>query len=212
MTESELLQSLRWRYACKKFDSSRKLSSTQIETLLETLRLTPSGYGLQPWLFVLVENPELRAEMVDASFGQAQVREASHLLVLCRKHPFGENEIEAHVQNSAAIRGQSLESLANFRTMLHKNLLQRTPEQLERWAEKEVHIALGQILCACAVLGIDSCPMEGFDKHKVDTLLRLPEKGLRAVLLLPVGVRDPSDKYIALPKVRFTPEQVILRV
>lgn len=204
----DILADLEWRYACKKFDPSNKLSDQEVNTLLESLRLTASSYGLQPWKFLLVNNKELRERLVSASFGQKQVVEASHLIVLCAKADVDEAHVDAYLKDVAETRGDTLESLEGFKKMLMMAVNKPDDKKLD-WAKKQLYIALGTLLTVCAKLRIDSCPMEGFRPKEVNEILGLKEKGLRSVLLCPVGHRAEDDAYTEKSKVRFERSEVI---
>jgi nitroreductase len=208
----EFLQKLNWRYATKGFDPAKKLSAEQIEGLLEALRLAPSSFGLQPWKFVLVENPELRATLRGASWNQAQITEASHLIVLCRQEHMGPQEIEHFVETTAKERGQDAAELEGYKKMMEGAMSAKDEEKRAVWASEQVYLALGVLLSACAAADIDSCPMEGFDAAQYDEILDLPGKGLHAVVVCPVGFRSADDKYAMAKKVRYSKEELIVRL
>jgi nitroreductase len=200
--EEKLLGALNYRYAVKKFDAEKKLSETQVETLLESARLTATSYGLQLMKIVVVENPELRQQLVKCSFGQEQVRDASHLLVLCRERDLELKHFETYVNQIAKTRSQDPESLEGFKNMMVNSILTKSEDEQVIWLEKQVYIKLGNLLTACAVLGIDSCPMEGFIPEEYDRILGLSERNLASVLALPIGFRSADDKNSKLKKVR----------
>lgn len=207
----DLIQQLNWRYATKAYDASKKLSDEQMKTLKEVLQLSPSSFGLQPYKFVHVKNPELRAKLREVSWGQAQVTDASDLFVFCRIDKFNEAYIDKFVELNAKTRGQEVASLEGFKGML-MSTLNMTPEQFAHWADKQVYLALGNLLTSCAVLGIDASPMEGFDSAKYDEILDLPAKGLHTVVICAVGTRSPEDKYAEAKKVRFPQEDLFLTI
>lgn len=203
-----IIEDLNWRYACKKFDPERKLTEKEVETLLESLRLTASSYGLEPWKFLLVKNQKLRDELVPACFGQKQITEASHLIVMCAKTDVDEKHVEAYLNNVSATRGVALEELEGFKKMLMMAVNKPDDKKLV-WAKKQLYIAMGTLLTVCANLRIDSCPMEGFRPSEVDRVLGLKEKNLKSVLICPVGHRAKDDHYTSRLKVRFPKDQVI---
>ena len=203
-----IIEDLNWRYACKKFDAQAKLSQEEVDTLLEALRLSASSYGLQPWKFLVVNNKELREQLLPAAFNQHQVVDASHLLVLCAKADMDEAHVDAFLKNVSETRGQDLHSLEGFKKMLMVAANKPVDKKLE-WAKKQLYIALGALLTVCAKLRIDSCPMEGFKPSEVDKILGLEEKGLKSVLLCPVGRRAEDDHYLSRLKVRFPKEEVV---
>ena len=209
---NSILDSLRWRYATKKFDATKKISPEQFEMLLEALRLTPSSFGLQPWKFVVVENPSVREELVGHSWGQRQVADASHLLVLCRKTQLDASLVESYIADMIQKTGTPAEALQGYKDMMLGFIQNLSPEIAASWAEKQVYIALGNALTVAANMQIDSCPMEGFSKADYDRILGLPEMGLASVLILPVGYRAEDDNYAQRPKIRYESEEVIIQL
>ncbi len=207
----DLIQQLNWRYATKGYDASKKLSTEQVATLKEVLRLSPSSYGLQPYKFVHVKNPELRAKLKEVSWGQSQVTDASDLFVLCRIDKMDEAYINKFIELTAKTRGQDVASLAGFKQMLMGPAGQ-SDEMFAVWAAKQVYLALGNLLTSCALLEIDATPMEGFDPAKYDEILDLPAKGLHSVVVCAVGTRSPEDKYATEKKVRFPMEELFVTI
>lgn len=213
VTHETLLRQLRWRYATKKFDPTRIIPASEWQALEETLVLTPSSYGLQPWKFVVITNAQLREQLVPHSWGQRQVAEASHLLVLAIKQNLGLNDIERFVQRVAEVRGVPAESLAGFQRMMAKNLVPPPPGlDINEWATRQVYIALGNFMTAAAMVGIDTCPMEGIQPQKYDEVLGLQELGYRTVVACPAGYRAADDKSALHPKVRFKTDDVVMRL
>ena len=197
------IEKLHNRYACKKFDSTKKLSQDQLEIAKEALRLAPSSYGAQPFKYVIVENPEVRAALVEHSWGQQQVKDASHLFVLCYDvNGLNEAGVNNFMQLVADTRGQKVEDLKGFRDMVLNTANALSDEQKENWQSRQLYIALGQLMAVLAIEGIDSCPMEGFVNEKYDEILGLKEKGLKSVVTIPVGFRAEDDHYAGAPKVR----------
>lgn len=207
----KIIEDLNWRYACKQFDSSKKISEKDFDTLLETLRLTPSSFGLQPWKFVVVEKSELREKLVEASWNQAQVKDASHLLVLCSPKTFDEKFVTDYVEDMAHTRGQDVKELDGFKKMLMM-IPNKSPEDQYIWAKNQVYIALGNLMTVCAQMRIDSCPMEGFQAKKYDEILGLDKMGLTSMVVCPVGYRHVEDKYIDLKKVRFSLDKLTIKI
>jgi nitroreductase len=213
VNSNQLLEQLNWRYATKQFDPNRKISASDWATLEEALRLTPSSGGLQPWKFVVVTDPAMRAKLRPASFGQPQITEASHLVVFTAKNNFNEADVDTHLQHVARVQGVPVESLAQFRGMLVGGIVQAMDETARNaWARNQAFIALGNLLTSAALLGIDACPMEGFDHAQYDEILGLKAKGYSSAVIATLGHRLPTDKYAAAPKVRFPREQIFLNV
>lgn len=207
-----IIEALNKRYATKKFDASKKLSQAQIDDLIEAGRLTATSYGLQLMKFVLVENPEKREELVSCSFGQRQVVEASHLIVMCRERDLELAHFEEYTNRMAAARNQNPEDLEGFKNMMVNSILTKSEGEQILWLEKQVYIALGNMLTACAALEIDSCPMEGFIPEEYDEILNLKEQNLSAVLVLPVGYRSKDDLSAERAKVRRSKDQFLLKI
>ncbi len=209
VTSRQLLDRLNWRYATKEFDPSCKISSQDWAALEEALLLTPSSSGLQPWKFIVVTDPAVRARLLPVSYGQLQITNASHLMVFAAKQNFGEADVDALVHRTAIVRGVSVESLAPFREMMVGGIVNRMDEQARNaWARNQAYIALGNLLTSAALLGIDACPMEGFDRAQYDEILGLNKQGFASAVIATLGYRTSSDKYATAPKVRFPKEQV----
>ena len=204
----QIIEDLNWRYACKKFDPSKKLTEDQLNDLLDSLRLSASSYGIQPWKFVVVKNAEKREQLVGAAYKQRQVADASDLLVLCRPAELDASIIDSYVDDICKTRGQNKEDLEGYRNMMVKVVEKDEPVKVA-WAKNQIYIALGTLMTACAAMKIDSCPMEGFSPKQFDEILELDKLGLKSVLVCPVGFRADDDKYIDVKKVRFSRDEVI---
>ena len=206
---STLLTALKFRYATKSFDPARSVPAEVIAALEESLVLTPSSFGLQPWKFILVVDRELRARLLPHSWNQKQIVECSHLVVFARKDKLGREEIHRYVESIAATTGAPESSLEGYKGMM-SGFVARHPD-IDRWASNQVYIALGQFMAACALLGVDACPMEGIDPAKYDGTLGLTGSGYSTVVVCPIGYRSPDDKYAHAPKVRFPAGKLIDR-
>jgi len=201
---------LNWRYATKKFDPSKKISKQEFDQLLEVLRFSPSSFGLQPWKFVVVRDPELRKKLRPHAWDQSQVTEADALIVFCTLQNMDEGYIRHFTERIADVRGVSKESLAGQEQMMIASIKSKGPELVSQWMKNQVHIALGVLLNECAHRKIDACPMEGFDPKKFDEILELSQEGLETVVLCAVGYRAVDDKYSMLRKVRFDAKEVFI--
>src|SRR6266446_6802957 len=178
INSKQLLGQLHWRYATKQFDPNRKISDQDWATIEQALLLTPSSGGLQPWKFIVVTDPTVRAKLLPASYGQPQITNASHLVVFAAKKSFGEADVDAFINHAAATRGVPVESLTPFRDMLIGGIVKAQDEQArDGWARNQTYIALGNLLTSAALLGIDACPMEGFDRAQYDEILGLKAQG-----------------------------------
>lgn len=212
MELNSIVEQLNWRLATKSFDPNHKISDSDFDLLLEVLRLTASSYGLQPWKFVVVKNPEVRAKLQTASYGQKQIVDASNLIVLCAKTSLGQKDVDEYIQTTAKVRDLKLEDLAGFKGMLSGFVVNKSKEALQAWAVKQVYIALGNLLTTCALANIDSCPMEGFDAAAFDQVLGLEKLGITATVVCPVGYRLENAPEAKEKKVRFSREDLIIEI
>lgn len=209
----QLLDQLNWRYATKQFDTARKLSAENLDALVTAATLSPSSLGLQPWKFVVVEDPEVREKLKAASWGQPQITDASQIIIFAAKKEITEEDIDAHLHHLAAVQGVTFESLAGLRGMAVGSVIQaKTPEERAQWAKRQLYISLGVLLSSAALMGIDACPMEGFDPAAYDEILGLDKLGYNASAVAAVGYRSPEDKYAGAPKTRFPQEKTVLRI
>jgi nitroreductase len=207
MTPDELLAALNWRYACKLFDSTKKIPADIWAALEESLVLTPSSYGLQPWKFLIIEDKELREQLVPHSWRQRQVADCSHLVIMTVKKSLSLEDIDSFITRMAEVRGGTADALAGYRKMVGGT--QAQGYMTKDWAKMQAYIALGQFMAFAALLGIDTCPMEGFVPEKYDEILGLEAQGLTTAVLCPAGYRHADDRYASLPKVRFKSGDVI---
>ena len=205
------LAQLQWRYATKMFDPARTIPADVWAILEQALVLSPSSTGLQPWKFVVVTDPEMKKKLQPAAYNQAQIVDCSHLVVFCGKKPPTVADADRHVARTAAVRGVPVESLDGFRKMV-VGAASGPPEKGTSWAARQTYIALGIFLATAAMIGVDACPMEGFEPAKFDEILGLANQGVGSLTLATAGYRAASDKYAALAKVRFPVDEVIVRV
>lgn len=198
------LSNLEWRYAAKKFDTSKKVSETDLEKILEAIRLTPTSFGMQPYHFYIVTNQDQKDAIQAAAWNQAQIGTASHLIVMCARNDL----MTVKDEYFDAMSGGSTEVRANlrgFEDMVTGFIPHSSPE----WAKKQVYIAQGFALAACAELQIDSCPMEGFDPAAVAKILDVPSN-LDVAVMLPIGYRAVDEH--PRPKFRFPKEKIFTTV
>ncbi|WP_278923542.1 MULTISPECIES: nitroreductase family protein [Pseudophaeobacter] len=197
------LEKLNWRYATKKMDPSKPVSEAAVAKIVEAVQMAPTSSGLQPYELLVVRNKDIRAAIRPVAWDQAQITDGSHLLVFAAWDNYSEARIDAVVDQMAAERGGMTDLLQGYYDRLKAMYLPRTEEENYAHAARQAYIGLGFALAAAAELGVDSTPMEGFDPAQVDEILGLKEKGLRSVLLLPLGTRDASgDWLVDLKKVR----------
>ena len=176
VNDDVLVRQLHWRYATKKFDPDRKISAADWLTLEQALVYAPSSFGLQPWKFFVVTDQALREKLKAASWNQAQITDASHLVVFAVKQNVGLADVERHLDRVSEVRGLDMASLESYKQMM-LGALKRPADEVNNWANRQVYISLGFFLSAAAMLGIDACPMEGFDPAKYDEILGLPRLG-----------------------------------
>jgi len=212
LTPDQLLAALRWRYATKQFDATRKIPDDVWDALEESLVLTPSSFGLQPWKFLVVRDPATRARLQPESWNQPQVTGASHFIVLTARTDLTSADIETWITRMAEATNKSVDNLAPLKGMIAGFAETMSREARHEWNTRQVYIALGQLMTSAAVLGIDTCPMEGISTAAYDRILGLEESGYATAVACALGYRDDSDKYAATPKARFERTAVIKSV
>lgn len=210
--EKNIIQSLTWRYACKKFDANRKLNKDQIAVLSKAFNLTATSFGLQPLKMLIVKGDELKSKLLPHAYFQPQITTCSHLLIICIDTAFDEHAIDAYFDLEKDVRGTSEEILGKFRNQLKTIFKNKDRQQIDTSSIYQAYISIGTLMTVCAEQRIDSCPMEGFNPVKFDEILELEEKDLRSVLLLPVGYRAEDDMMSSMKKVRKPLEQVIIEI
>lgn len=214
-----ILDSLNWRYAVKAFDTNKKLTTEQVDFIKEAMHLAPSSYGIQAWKFVEIKTPELRQQIKEIGWGQGQYTDASNLFAFCSyRDPVskGEELVDIFVKEIAEQRGSSVESLEGYKGMMvnamHNGNTSGDPAFSPYWLQNQLYLALGQTMTACAMAGIDTCAMEGFDIAKANEILGLDKLGLKVNCFLAVGFRDQEDKYATTKKVRNSMDKVFVEL
>lgn len=205
----DLMNALEWRYAVRKF-SDEVLSEMEVTALLDVTRLSASSYGLQPYRLLVVESPDIRRELVAHSYGQQKVAECSHLVVFAVQTDIGDRLVGEYVSKLAEVRGVSPESLRAMAGHIKEALAAKSPEENLQWAHQQAHIALGNLLTCAAMMGIDTCPMGGFDAAGYDRVLGLAKESLTASVICPIGRRDAADAAASAPKVRRAYEEIVM--
>jgi len=212
VSNDTLLAQLNWRYATKKFDPAKKISDSDWAALEQALILTPTSYGLQPYKFLVLTDPALRAQLVPASWGQTQPADCSHYIVFAARAQNTEADVDHYIARMAEVRGVAPESLAGFKKVLMGDVVHGARGQAAlEWAARQAYIALGNFMTSAALVGVDTCPMEGFVPAKYDEILDLPTHGFRAVVACAAGYRAADDNYSSMPKVRFPASELIDR-
>ncbi|PIE12126.1 MAG: NAD(P)H-dependent oxidoreductase [Rhodobacterales bacterium] len=212
MTERALLDHLNWRYATKKMDPAKAVPQDKVDAILEAIRMTPTSSGTQPFEMLVVTDPELRAQIRKVAWDQAQITDGSHLLVFAAWDNYNEERIDAVTRQMTEVRGD-LPLMTQYYENLKANYLPRDARTNYEHAARQAYIALGVALIAAAEQDVDCTPMEGFDPEKVDEILGLKARGLRSVVLLPLGYRDAGgDWLLSMEKVRKSRDEMITTI
>lgn len=199
---NKFIENQNWRYATKKFDTTKIISNEDLETLKEAIRLSTSSYGLQPYKVFIIENKEIRAKLQPLSWGQTQITEASHLLVFANEVDLQDKHIESLIKNMAVTRGLEEENLHGYSNFMKSKIITLDVEMKSVWTSKQTYLALGNLINAAAELKIDVTPMEGFESDKYNEVLDLNKQGLNASLVAAIGYRHEDDKTQHFAKVR----------
>ncbi len=208
----QFIAALRWRYATKQFEATRKIPDSVWDAIEESLVLTPSSFGLQPWKFLVVQSPALRAKLLAESWSQPQVTDASHFVVLTARTDLTAADIDAWISRMAEVQKKSSEDVAPLKGMIAGFAERMSADDRAAWNTRQIYIALGQLMTTAAVLGVDACPMEGISASAYDRVLGLEGSGYATVVACALGYRAADDKYAATPKARFTREQMIQHI
>jgi len=210
LAPENLLEALRWRYATKAFDPAKRIPADVWSALEEALVLSPSSYGLQPYHFIVVQDPALRARLRAVSWNQAQVEEASHLVVLAYHRKLDVAWADAFLDRVVEVRGVPKESLGGYRKAILGDLIEGPRSAIsDHWAARQLYIAYGNLMTSAALLGVDTCPLEGLDPAAYDQILDLEQTPWKTAAALTLGYRAEGDKYATLPKVRFDQKTLI---
>lgn len=204
----EIIDALEWRYAVKTFDAAKKVSDADFNTIMESARMAPSSVGMEPWKFIVVKSPEIRAKLRAAAYDQTKVTDASHLVVIAARTDGAALPVEL-IERTAKAQGKTAEELAGLKGMAEGAVVSRTtPEALVAWTKAQTYIALGMMLETAALLGVDAGPMEGFNPAQIDEILGLGSKNLTVATMVAFGYRG-EDAYAKLPKTRRAASEVI---
>jgi nitroreductase len=210
---AQLLAALEWRYATKSFDAAKKITADVWAALEKALVLTPTSYGLQPYKFLMVNNPAKRAELLLHSWKQKQVVEASHFVVFTARTEMKEADVDRFIKRTAEVRKLSVDALNAYRGVIIGDVVNGARGQAaHEWASRQVYIALGNLMTAAAVLGVDTCPMEGLVPSEYDKVLGLENSGYATVVACALGYRSANCKYAGLAKVRYETKDLIQTV
>jgi len=212
LSPEQMLSAITWRYATKKFDPARLIPADAWSALEASMVLTPSSFGLQPWKFLVIRNPEIRKQLAAESWNQSQVTEASHFVVFTSRDDMTAEDIRSWIVRMAEAQGNPPEALAGYQGIVEGFAASMTPESRRAWNTRQVYIALGQLMTATAFMGIDSCPMEGIDPAGYDRILGLTGSGYSTAVGCALGYRAADDKYAASPKIRYSPERIVYTI
>jgi nitroreductase len=202
--------SLNWRYAVKRFDADKKISEADWNTLVSSLVMAPSSFGLQPWKFVVVQNPALRLKLKEASWNQGQVTDASHFVVFATSNVVKSEDVQKYISSIATTRGISAESLDGLKAAISGTVkAHQESGQLLNWTQRQAYIAMGFLLETAALLKVDATPMEGLDPAQYDKILSLEGSGFKTVAAVALGYRHSEDTFQNLKKVRFAASEVV---
>lgn len=209
---TNIIEKLKWRYATKKFDASKKLSEVKLNILIESFNLTATSYGLQPIKMVVIGNADVKQKLVPITMNQEQVNNASHVLVICTETEMDAEFIKDNFKLVEETRKTARAILDPFETFIVAEFSAKSKTSVDTWMAKQAYLALGNLLTVCALEDIDSCPIEGFEPEKYDELLKLNDLGLKSVLVLAVGYRAEDDLFSGLEKVRRGVDEVIIEM
>jgi nitroreductase len=213
MTNEKLLAALNWRYATKVFDVTKKIPAETWKTLEQSLVLTPTSYGLQPYKFLVIDNPAKRAELLPHSWGQKQVVDASHFIVFTARTEMKEADVDKLIRRTTDLRKLPADALNAYRGMMLGDIVNGPRGKIaHEWATRQTYIALGNLMTCAAVLGVDACPMEGFVPVEYDKVLNLNGSGYATVVACALGYRAAGDKYASLAKVRYETRELIQQI
>ena len=205
----QLIKDLNWRYATKKYDHTKKVSDQDLTAIKEVIRLTATSYGLQLFKVLHIKNPEVRATLLPHSWGQPQITEASDLFVFCHYDNVTHTDIDNYLELKAKLQEIPLENLESYGSFVKKGIDKLSQDEKEIWNHKQTYIALGKALVACAELGIDSTPIEGFAANKYEEILELKSKNLKASVVLAIGYRSDEDQTQHQAKVRKSLKEIV---
>ncbi len=208
----DLMSALNWRYAVKKFDGEKKIPQHIFNQIEDSLMLAPSSYGLQPWKFVIVTDQKTKESLVKCSYGQKQIAECSHLIVLTSLKSMNTSHVKKFIQQTETLRKTPAGALKAYEDLIIGDVSRRTPEAIQIWNQKQAYIALGFALTTAAYLGVDTCPMEGIVGPLYDEILDLTESDYSTSLALPCGYRADEDKNQFSRKSRFLKEELFKRI
>jgi nitroreductase len=209
---STFIENQNWRYATKKFDTTKKVSNEDLETLKEAIRLSSSSYGLQLYKVIFVENTDLRAKLQPAAWGQSQIVDASHLIIFANQTNIGDAEIDSYLKNISETRSLPIEALSGYGDFMKGAINPLTEDAKNVWTSKQTYLALANLLNAAAELKIDVTPMEGFDPKQFNEILGLDKLNLNSAVIAAIGYRHEDDDTQHYKKVRKSNEDLFITI
>jgi len=212
VSPNELLEALNFRYATKAFDPGKKIPDETWRAIETSLALTPSSFGLQPWKFFVIDSAGIREKLKAASWGQDQVTDASHLVVLTVRTDLSQDDIDSWISRLSEVQEKVPEDLAGFSSVISSFSGKMSAMDKQAWNTRQVYIALGQLMTAAALMGIDTCPLEGISPSDYDEVLALNGSGYATAVACALGYRSADDKYASAKKARFPEERVIAHI
>jgi nitroreductase len=213
VSNDTLLKQLKWRYAAKAFDPAKKISAADWSALEQALILTPTSYGFQPYRFVVVTDQATKEKFVPHSWNQKQPADCSHFVIFAAKESVTEADVDYYLARVAQVRGIPVEALAGFKKGLMGDIVHGPRSQWQHeWATRQAYIAIGNFMTAAAMVGVDTCPMEGIEPATYDEITGLGGKGYRTVVACAAGYRSANDKYAAASKVRYPAEELVIHI
>jgi len=211
INESTLTEIQNYRYATKLFDSTKKIPAQTWAAIEQSLIDSPSSYGLQPWKFVVITDPAIKKAIRPQTWNQSQTEDASHYLVICAKEKMDSAHVAKFIDRMVEVRGGERAALAGYEKMMNGDVVTGPRSQVSfEWAARQCYIALGNFMTSCALVGVDTCPIEGFVPGEYDKILGLEGTGWRSVVCCAAGYRSADDKYAQMKKVRFDKKDLII--
>ena len=197
-----VIDQYKWRYATKKFDAKKKISDSNIELIKESISLAPTSYGLQLFKVIIVENQEIKNELKKASYNQSQISDASHIFVFCNSTKIIGDDIDTYIKNKSSIQNKPISEISGYGDFLKTTLLKKEHKKVSIWTANQVYIALSHLMTFCPSIGIDTCPVEGFDSYKYNEILNLNNRNLNSTVVAAVGYRSNKDSSQYEKKIR----------
>lgn len=198
----QLIENLKWRYATKKFDAGKKITDEQISYLKEAVRLSVSSYGLQLYKILVVSDPEIKKQLQPLCWNQPSIADCSHLFILCSYKNYNPDFVDEYVELVSKEQGIDNTMLDGYRTFIKGKISEKTPSEQTAWLERQLYLAVSNLLMACAEQRIDACPLEGFTTEAINRYFQLDKNNLNAVVMVATGYRAHDDAAQHRKKVR----------